>query len=262
MVVNVYQHFRKDEHPFIDSVENWINRVENEYSPVLTGFLDPRQQYILETLLKSRTEDIYVAFSGGNEAAERKRGLLYPDYYKPSEVDFEIETYDILYPKKFSTLKHSQILGTLLNMGIRRDVFGDINTDGENWQILLDKQMASYITHQVEKISKITVRFEENQGDLIIPVDEWVEETAIASSQRLDTMISEVFSTSRQRSKSLVEASKVKINWTIEERADTLLEVYDIVSVRGFGRFRIESIEGITKKNKVRLTVSIIKNLR
>lgn len=40
----VYQHFRKEEQPFIDSAQSWITQAEETYTPYLTDFLDPRQQ--------------------------------------------------------------------------------------------------------------------------------------------------------------------------------------------------------------------------
>ena len=52
MNANVYQHFRKDEHPFIDTVGDWLEQVEMQYAPYLTDFLDPRQAYILEALIR------------------------------------------------------------------------------------------------------------------------------------------------------------------------------------------------------------------
>ena len=52
MNVNVYQHFRKEEHPFVDFVYGSLEQVDSQYSPYLTDFLDPRQQFILETIVK------------------------------------------------------------------------------------------------------------------------------------------------------------------------------------------------------------------
>lgn len=56
MNANVYQHFRPDERPFIDTVEDWIEQVTMQYAPLLTEFLDPRQAYILETLVRQNTD--------------------------------------------------------------------------------------------------------------------------------------------------------------------------------------------------------------
>ncbi|MGX7031422.1 YlmH family RNA-binding protein [Vagococcus zengguangii] len=259
---NVYQHFRKDEHPFIDAVEDWVSKVEREYVPFLTGFLDPRQCHILETIVRGQGQDLKFGFYGGYEHAERVRALIYPDYYEPTVEDYEIMSFNIEYPKKFTELKHRQILGTLMSLGIKRELFGDITTDGDDWQIHLDQKMSEFVSSQFDKIGKITIRLEPTIGEVFNPVTDWVIEQVTVSSQRLDTVISEVFNISRQRSKSLIETGKVKINWMVSERSDTPVEEFDQLSVRGFGRIRIESVEGRTKKDKIRMKVSTINNKR
>ena len=74
MIENVYQHFRKEERPFIDDLSEWITEVEDQYTPYLTDFLDPRQMYIVESLVGKR--DLKLYYFGGYEAAERKRVFM------------------------------------------------------------------------------------------------------------------------------------------------------------------------------------------
>ena len=47
----VYQHFRPEEKEFIDQVIDWRINVEDTYAPKLTDFLDPRQQFILRSII-------------------------------------------------------------------------------------------------------------------------------------------------------------------------------------------------------------------
>ena len=259
MNANVYQHFRPEEHPFVDSVGDWLEQVESQYAPYLTNFLDPRQAYIVETLIRENSE-LKFSFYGGYEHAERCRCMIYPDYYEPQIDDFELVMIEINYPQKFTELSHGKILGTLMNAGIKRDYFGDIISDGDRWQIFLAKDSASYIVNQVTKIGRVTVHLEERPyTDIIIPKDSWVEETTTATSMRLDAIISTVYNISRQRSKHLVEASKVKVNWSVNERPDYLLDLLDVVSVRGFGRIQIQGLEGKTKKEKFRLRLGVLR---
>ena len=220
MNANVYQHFRKDEHPFIDTVGDWLEQVEMQYAPYLTDFLDPRQAYILETLIRQNS-DLSFTFYGGYEQAERKRCLIYPAYYIPEETDFGVVLFEIIYPSKFATLSHGKILGTLMNVGVRREAFGDIISDGDKWQVFIAQEVAGFVVNQVDKIGKITVRLEERDyTQILIPKDGWQEERTTMSSLRLDSVISAVFNISRQRSKQLIESGKVKVNWTETTRPD------------------------------------------
>lgn len=79
------------------------------------------------------------------------------------------------------------------------------------------------------------------------------------SSLRVDVVISNVFNISRQRSKQLIESNKVKLNWMEMQRADFVLDLLDIVSIRGFGRLQIRAIEGTTKKEKIRLSLGVLR---
>ena len=255
---NVYQHFRPEERPFIDAVGDWLEQVESQYAPYLTNFLDPRQAYILETLTRENS-DLKFMFFGGYEQAERCRCMIYPKYFEPSKDDFEIITIEIKYPQKFTELSHGKVLGTFMSAGMKRDYFGDIISDGERWQVFLARETSNYIESQITKIGRVTVHLEEKPyTEIIVPKDSWSEENATASSLRLDVIISTVYNISRQRSKQLVETGKVKVNWSVNERSDYLLDLLDVISIRGFGRIQIQSIEGKTKKEKIRLRLGVL----
>ena len=259
MDTNIYQHFRQDEHPFIDLVADWLEQVSFQYAPYLTEFLDPRQAYILETLVRQET-DLKFKFFGGYGAAERVRCMIYPEYYEPQQEEFEIVLFEINYPKKFATLSHGKILGTLIGSGMKREMFGDIISDGENWQVFVAKEVASYLHMQVNKIGNVSVRLDmKNYTEIITPKDGWSQEQTTVSSLRLDTVISTVFNISRQRSKQLIESGKIKINWVETQRPDFMLDLLDIVSIRGFGRIQLQGIEGKTKKEKIRLTLGVLR---
>ncbi|KAF1291849.1 RNA-binding protein [Candidatus Enterococcus leclercqii] len=259
MNANVYQHFRNEERPFIDLVADWVEQVQMQYAPYLTDFLDPRQAYITETLIRQES-DLKFRFYGGYQSAERRRCLIYPDYYEPNEEEFDIQLFEINYPTKFATLGHGRVLGTLMGTGVKREYFGDIISDGETWQFFVAKEVASYVQLQVDKIGKISVRLEERPYTAIIrPLDAWTAEKETVSSLRLDTVISSVYNISRQRSKQLIESGKIKVNWTEETRPDFMLDLLDIVSIRGFGRIQIQDIEGVTKKEKIRLSLGVLR---
>lgn len=46
MNANVYQHFRPEEHPFVDSVGDWLEQVESQYAPYLTIFRSSASLYL------------------------------------------------------------------------------------------------------------------------------------------------------------------------------------------------------------------------
>ncbi|OJF96518.1 RNA-binding protein [Alkalibacterium sp. 20] len=257
-MANLYQHFRDDERLFIDQVLDWIQKVELQYSPYLTPFLDPREQYVVESIIGQHNEVIAEAF-GGYEAAERKRLYLFPSYFEPVQEDYEIKIAELRYPKKFTDLSHGKILGTLMGEGIKREMIGDIITDGEDWQFFADTSIMQFFLSSLSKIGNITIQLEEiPYTEILLPKDTWEERYEIVSSLRLDVILANVFHISRQKSKELISSKKVKVNWNETERPDIILGIHDVLSIRGYGRLRIEAIEGKTKKEKIRLKLGFL----
>ncbi len=259
MLANVYQHFRKDEHPFIDTVTDWFEQVEDQYAPYVTDFLNPREAFILETLI-GKKNDIKYSLYGGFENSERKCAIIYPSYYEPKQEDYDVSIYEINYPLKFGSLSHGKILGTLMSTGIKREFIGDIITDGTRWQVFIKESMANYVVSQIDKIGSFGVRFESIlYTDVITPTNEWQIEQLTVSSLRIDNIISSVYNISRQRAKQVVESKRVKVNWVETERVDYMVDYLDIISVRKLGRIQIIEQQGKTKKEKVRLGIRVLR---
>lgn len=147
-----------------------------------------------------------------------------------------------------------------MNLGVKRTHFGDIISDGQRWQVFMAKEIAQFVVTQLQRIGKITVRLEEKSyTELLVPKDEWAHEQMTMSSLRLDTVIAAVYHISRTRAKQLVESGKVKVNWVENKHPDFLLDLLDIVSIRGFGRIQIQAFEGKTKKDKCRLSLGVLR---
>ena len=190
---NIKQHFRPDEAPFIDQVDDWLATCQNEYRPVLTEFLNPRQRYIAKTMA-NRVDEVRVQENGGWSGAEMQRMLFFPTYYQPAESDCELQLINVDDPLKFSELHHRQILGTLLSKGLKRNAFGDILHDGDVWQVVLSKQMAEYVRQQVQKIGKINVKMKLADLDEIVrPVTDWEDVATTVTSLRLDSVVAAGF---------------------------------------------------------------------
>lgn len=258
MMDSVYQHYRKDEIPFIDHFSELIEQAGNEYRPVLTEFLDPRQVFIAKQLVGTHSE-VTTFTDGGYSDAERSRLIVAPSYFEPKQADFELSLIAIHYPEKFAALTHSTILGTLANSGVRRDVFGDIITDGGHWQFYVSTSMVSWVLENITKIGRVGVRLEEVPLDAhVLPISEWETSETTVSSLRLDTVVAHVYNISRQRAKTLIQGEKVRLNFQVNSQPDTMLAEQDTVSVRGFGRILLTQVLGTTKKDKLRISVNVL----
>lgn len=255
----IYQHFRKDEKQFIDLAIDWKEFVERTYSEKLTDFLDPRQQYMLQSVIGDGP-DVRCSFFGGDPACERKRALIYPGYMEPEEDDFQIGLYEIDYPRKFVNLEHRMVLGSLMSLGIKREKFGDIIVNGDRIQFFSSKEIEDYLISQLKEIGKANVTVQKIAPDEAIEREEkWVQFETTVAAMRLDAILSAAFSISRQKAQSIISQKLVKLNWKVTEQPATECFQGDIISARRLGRCKIVGILGETKKNKLRIKFGIIK---
>lgn len=250
---SILQHFRKDEQPFIENTIGWIREVENVYVPKLTDYLNPRERYIVQTL--AQNSDLLVSKDGAFLNAERMRMLIYPNYYEPAVEDYRVAVFKIKYATKFMTLEHKDVLGSLMALGIDRSKFGDIQIAEEEVQFAVTAELKDYMLANFTTVGKAKISITEvtDKSELIMSSEQWLESTQIVSSMRLDVVIAALTSFSRQKAVALIRGDKVRINWASENNVAAELFEEDVLSIRGFGRFKVIAIEGRTKKDKIRL---------
>ncbi|WP_129044829.1 RNA-binding protein [Companilactobacillus metriopterae] len=252
--------FRSEEKPFINRMSELLLNAETTYSPQITDFLNQREVTILDSL-SGQYEGIYVHYFGGYNNSERVRAIIAPDYYQPEDDDFKIALYEIRYPERFANLSHGQILGSLTGTGIKRDKIGDIITNGKKWQFFVIDKMGEYLKEQLTKVGSFKVHIREKKFvEMILPINESHDKVINVQSLRIDTIIATVYDMSRQNAKSLVEHNRVQLNWTSNTNPSTFVGIGDTLSIRGFGRIKINDLMGKSKNNKFILFVNIIHN--
>ena len=253
--MSIYQHFRKEEHEFIDKVVSWKEYVQNAYSCKLTDFLDPREQEIVSSIIGQNGE-VQFSLNGGHPNAERKRAFIFPDYMTPSEGDFQLTAFEIQYAQKFLSIEHRHVLGALMNIGLKRSKYGDISIVGKDVFIVISKEIADFVKMELKDIGKASISLKDIPIQQVkLETEKWEEASTTASSLRIDTIISSVYNFSRQKAQMLIQGQKVKVNWKLIDQTSFECEQGDVISVRGFGRSKLVSIDGKTKKEKYRIIV-------
>lgn len=214
----------------------------------LTDFLDPREQFITQSVIQ-HSDELGLMFFGGYEEAERKRALIYPDYLAPSIQDFELTYFQVNYAKKFISIEHPNLLGSLIGTGLKRQKFGDLLFSEDNVQFICTSDVADFVRAQLTHVGRASVSLEEiSKADLqpVISKTDIKEDTI--SSLRLDAVCAAVSRQSRQKAQLLVKNGLIKVNWKVTEDPSFTIGEGDQLSVRGFGRFSLKTIDGKTKK--------------
>jgi RNA-binding protein YlmH len=257
--MNIYQHYRPEEHEFVDRVISWKTETVERYSVKVTDFLDPREQEIIKNIIGNDSE-IRLSMWGGSSFSERKRAILYPDYHVVSPEDFQLVYYEISYPSKFTTIEHRDVLGALMNIGVKRSKYGDILIEEDRVQFVCAKEIAGFIEMNLIKVGRASVKLKPIQEKELIEAKESYEErNGTVSSLRLDTVIAEIYKLSRSKAAPLITQGRAKLNHRVTDQPSVEMMEGDELSLRGFGRSKLIAIEGVTKKEKWRIRYGILK---
>ncbi|MGY4689750.1 YlmH family RNA-binding protein [Salibacterium sp. K-3] len=251
--MSMLEHFRREEHPFVEKAAEWKNTVETTYQRKLTGFLDPREQDILASIV-GKDEVVNLSFWGGQKNCERKRALLYPFYEDISETDFDICLFRISYPEKFVQLSHPDVLGALTGLGLKREKYGDIIKGEGIFHVAASADTALFIEMNLAQVGKASVRTEQIPLSDMLPIEEhWEEIHTTVSSTRIDVMTAEMYQLSRSKVLPFIEKGRVKVNWRTVDKPSFSLQPGDYISVRGKGRRKFIDSMGETKKQRLRI---------
>ncbi|WP_240375200.1 RNA-binding protein [Bacillus piscicola] len=252
--MSIFDHYRKEEHIFIEQALEWKGAVETFYEKKRTDFLDPREQEILASVI-GKDDTVHLSFWGGDGECERKRALLYPFYEEISKEDFALSLFQLNYPAKFTVIKHRDILGSLIGLGIERRKFGDIMEKEGRFQFIAAAEISSFIEMNLHKVGNASVSVEPISFHRMLPIsDVWEEAETTVSSFRLDALTAKMYHLSRSKALTYIEKGLVKVNWKTTEQPDFLLNSDDYVSIRGLGRRKVIETAGQTKKGRFKVT--------
>ncbi|MFD1038064.1 RNA-binding protein [Virgibacillus byunsanensis] len=257
--MDIYQHFRKEEQPFIDQVLSWKEQVEQTFQAKLTEFLDPREQHIIEMIIGPTNDDINMYSFGGGLHTERKRVIIAPFYEERMDDLFQLSLLQASYQNKFITLTHPDVMGAFLSLGIKRNKLGDIFVENGMIQIITAAEIAPFILANLTSIKKAKIKLEEKPlSEKIENELHWKEMDKTVSSLRLDAVLKEIYNVSRKDASEFIHKGQVKVNFKVVEDGKFSLQEGDLLSVRGKGRSKLIKINGRTKKDKWKIAIAII----
>jgi|SRR5690625_1771214 len=258
--MGIYQHFRKEEHPFIDQVLSWKDVVEKSYQFKLTDFLDPREQQIIESLIGTTNDDIQVKFYGGGKFTERNRAVIAPYYEMINDATFQLTLLEASFNEKFISITHPDVMGAFLSLGIDRSKLGDILVREGKLQIVVASEIVQYVIANLTTIKNANISLSEKTlSDLYEKELHWLENDKVVSSLRLDVVLSAIYNMSRKDTANVLKKKQVKVNFKLVDDGTFELIEGDLISVRRKGRSKLVTINGETRKGKLRITTAILK---
>ncbi|WP_294579935.1 RNA-binding protein [uncultured Thomasclavelia sp.] len=240
------EHF-KGEEVFVKKVLEYKDQALYKQRLVLTKFLNPYHQSIIHSIIGNQ-DDLIVKASGGMANCEMQRVIIAPSFYILEDSDFEIALMKITYAKAFGKLSHRDVLGALMSVGVKRELFGDIYEYEDDFYVAIDKKIYEYVKDNLTKIKRSKVKI--TLSDETIAIEHhYSVKTFIVSSFRLDKVIATLYGIPRSKAASYIRSGFVKVNHKEVEEINYLCNNSDIISLRRHGRVKFVDTKRLTKQN-------------
>ena len=252
----------REETLFLQRIYELCERSRTRYSPEFTHFLDGRELASAKEFLLSQVGVRIVPFGGFEDAERCVIGVFPTDIYADTSDKELFQMFDVkgvcIKGSGFSTFSHRDVMGSVLALGIKREAMGDIYVpeDSQSAYICMSSVAAHYVCENLEFVSRDKVRCEIIDAVMLpIPERKISVISGTVASERLDCIVSLVTKISREKAKNLINSGLVNVNHTPELRNDYQLCDGDLLSIRGYGRFRVVEIGGLTRKGRNRIVV-------
>lgn len=217
--------------------------------PCYTGFLSPAEAEW--AFASSRRQRVNVTFEGGYEDAERRMACFW-DAEEP--YAFPFQTLEVTWPHQ-SAPGHRDMLGSLMGLGLKRALIGDIVILQDRGYVFADEQMAEHISQTLTSAGRIRLQIKLLDEPPALEPPKGTEMHDTVASLRLDAVVASGFHLSRTDAAELIAAGHVKLRHLPTERPDARVQEGDAVSVRGYGRLTVEQVGNPTKKGRLPVTL-------
>ena len=159
--------------------------------------------------------------------------------------------------RKFADeLNHRDYLGSLMNLGIKRDQLGDILTDDDVAFVFATMDIARMICRELIRIKHTSVKCEIVAADECTIRPKFEEVTGSVASERIDAILAFVYHLSRSEAGKLIEAESVFIDGRVAFSGGYDLKEGARVSVRGHGKFIYLGAQNTTRKGRLFIAVN------
>ena len=211
-------------------IEKNLNRL---YRKETTFFLDPKEQLELAKKLKKEPYQIYKPYP------DSEKNIFYIKE-EPKVILYEI--------KSKTPLEHREILGTLFSLNITSELFGDIVITNNHYYIYVLESIAPYIKNNLLLIKNSRIELIEVPLETLKEYHKEYETIEIiASSTRIDTVISRLIQTSRPNIIEKIKNKEIILNYDILKNNSYQLKENDIFSIRRYGKYQYIGIKKETK---------------
>ena len=229
-----------------------------------TNFLSVDERSTLAVIERENNKFVDTFYYGGFDDAERTVAVFVPCFYEVQNITEYLNDNADENPlalieitkDKFTTMSHRDYLGSLMALGIKREMLGDIIVSEKGCHIFCLKSIAGFITENLTRTGRGSVYCRiVDVEDLPKSEDNGKEIFASVASMRLDCVVSAAFSLSRNAACECINKGVVYVNSVQCFKTDYLLPEGAKIVLRGKGKAVISEQTGFSKKGRIHLLI-------
>lgn len=225
-----------------------------------TDFLNASEKNIAEKFLRESHIKQFLFWGGNGEASDRNILIFYPEKFSQEMVEKNyskiVSGIRIQLPKECE-YEHRVYLSGIMKLGIKREKIGDILVQENGADIVVLNEVAEFVKNNLESLTRFS-----KAKCTIIPIKEIrkIEKkyeilSVIVSSMRLDSFVSELARTSRNKSLDIINEQRVFVNYELETKFSKKINLGDVITIRGKGKFIVDEISHKTRSEKYAVSI-------
>ena len=180
---------------------------------------------------------------------EKNMIAVKPKDFPQEELYFPVKYFKVTNRSKFKELEHKHYLGTIMSLGIKRELMGDLIVEDDSCYGIVSEEIFDFLVDNLKEVGRNPVTVEEVNRNQV-PSLKFEELVDSVSSVRLDNIVSVMINNSRSKGLELIETGEVSVNYVVDKEKNSSLKEGDIVTIRKKGKFIFEKILGRIKKEK------------
>lgn len=197
---------------------------------------------------------VEAAFDGGWEGAERVQCCFFPADGEPA---FTGRWLRVAWNPRFGTVDHRALLGSLMSLGMEREMLGDLVIQEGCAYVRAMPELAQRLPMELSRVGGTTVTVQPLEEAPALTPPKGTELRDTVASLRLDSVLASGLRASRSRAAEWIRQGLVQVNHQPTERTDYLLKAGDLLSVRGFGRVRLQEAGAPTRKDRIPILLEV-----
>lgn len=178
---------------------------------------------------------------------------MFDEYSQPQGEGFPIDLVFFQFRKQ-DKLSHRDFLGAMMGELIKRETIGDICIE-EGRAMVACLSSVTPLLLEITKIGCCGVKPSLGGQAPIVPKQEYETIQGTVASNRLDAVVALALHQSRENCQKFIQQGLVVLNYEVCQNNAQQLNENDCLSVRGYGKFRLQGFGAYTRKNRINLTI-------